>query len=569
MAMRAHRFAIGVLLMSLAGAGVVVAGSAGQEVVQSAQTPPPPPPRVQNPEQKALAAAQALKDPAEKLDALKKLRADFPKSPLLTSADSAMLDVLVNHWPERTDEIREVFDRVVKAAPTASPDARLALLQRPVTLLLEKKVLLTRAEEEVTNALEAFDAVKFFEAQIDLARRTKRPEPSASTLVGRYKSSRGRGLELLGRIYAERGDPRAEPTLKEALAAAPTSSPVALQLANLEAARGDETAALEHYLLAALGIRLKPVDDAAMMRLFRKHRGEGASLDEELDRIYNRLLPNPVTAQKWTPTPARTTRLVVAEAFTGSACGPCVSESLAFQALLDRYPGDAVALLAYHVHIPGPDPMTTSGSAGRKAYYEVPGVPTFNVDGGRAKLGGGGRENTPDVYADYVKAIDKALETAPRAAMALRASLDGEKIVVQAELSKIAPDARDLKLHVVLAERKLRFSGENGIRFHEMVVRGMAGKDGVGLPVDGASDRTMTHTFDLAAMRTDITEGLAAEIARRRKTEASATPREYLAEGRAMTAFDPHGLVVIAFLQDGQKTILQGARVDSVSPRPR
>jgi hypothetical protein len=452
---------------------------------------------------------------------------------------------------------------------TSTAETRLILLQRPVTLLVDKKLHLDKAEAAVESALASIDPIAFFQTEIDRAGRLKQPEPAASALLSRLKATRGRGVELLGRVYAAKGDPRAETTLRDALLANPSSAQVALLLAGLEAKRGDDSAALDHYLQAALGAKLKADDDKAMRALFSKVRGPGADLEYYLDGAYHKLLPNPVTPAKWTASPTRSMRLVLAEAFTGSACAPCVSESLAFQALLERYPETEVASLAYHVHIPGPDPMTTSGSAGRKNYYEVKGVPTFNVDGALVKLGGGPRDNTAAVYADYIKAIDKALETPARAKMSVTATLRGDAIDVRAGMSEIAEDAKGLTLHVVLAERKLRFSGENGIRFHEMVVRAMAGKDGAGLPIADAPSRpaevTEVHTFEIGAIRSDITGSLEAEIAKRRKTEstaATATPREYLAEGRAMTDLNRRELVVIAFLQDSQKRVLQAARTD-------
>ncbi len=573
-----NRFTLHVLAVSVAIGGWAGAGHARQAtgaISQASQTspaaptatPPATPPRARPPEQVAYDAAMALKEPAAKVDALRKVRVDFPKTGILGMVDASLLTLLVDTWPERITEIGEVFDRVVKAAPTASAETRLSMLQRPVTQLLDKKILLDRAEVAVEAAMAALDPVKFIETQIDQAKRMKQPEPTAAAALSRLQAAQGRGQELLGRIYAARGDARAETTLAAALKVNPTSAPVALLLAGIEATRGDDTAALDHYLLAALGSKLKPADDAAMTALLRKVRGNDADLDAALDKIYYTALPNPVTPGRWAPTPNRSNRLVLAEAFTGSACMPCVSESLAFQALLERYPENAVIALAYHVHIPGPDPMTTSGSAGRKIYYDVKGVPTFNVDGSLTKLGGGGREHTAEVYNDYVKAIDKALETPAGATMSIAASVAGDTIVVKANVSQIAPDAKDVKLHLVLAERTLRFSGENGIRFHEMVVRAMAGKDGAGLPVGDSAE----YTFDLATIRTDIIDSLAAEIAKRRKAEAppttaTATPREYRAEGRAMTNLDPSQLVVIAFLQDGRKSILQAVRVDLGKP---
>lgn len=588
MASAVVRRTLGVLVAVAFGSGLALSAAARQaastSTTQSGQTgeaavaqqPPatPPPPvtvRPQLPEQVAYNGAMAMKDPFDKIEALQRIRTGWPKSSFLTMVDNSLLDLLVTNCPDKLSEVGEVFDRVVSAASgrNSSPESRLLLLQRPVTLLVDKKLHLDKAEAAVESALASIDPIAFFQTEIDRAARLKQPEPAASAVLTRLKSSRARGVELLGRVYAAKGDPRAEATLREALAANPSSAPVALLLAGLEAKRGDDSAALEHYLQAALGTKLKADDDKAMRALFAKVRGPGADLEYYLDSAYHKLLPNPVTPAKWTAGSNRSTRLVLAEAFTGSACGPCVSESLAFQALLERYPEADVASLAYHVHIPGPDPMTTSGSAGRKTYYEVKGVPTFNVDGALVKLGGGGREQTAGVYADYIKAIDKALETPARAKMSVAADLRGDKIDVKATFSDIAEDAKGLTLHVVLAEKKLRFSGENGIRFHEMVVRAMAGKDGAGIPVTVGDDRSIRlvemHTFEIGAIRTDITSSLDAEIAKRRKTESTAstaTPREYLAEGKAMIDLNRDELVVIAFLQDAKKQVLQAARVD-------
>jgi hypothetical protein len=537
---------------------------------QPAITPAPPPiQRVRTPEQQAYDGAMAMKNPIDEIEALQRIRTGFPKSSILPAVDNALLELLAANCPDRVTDIGDVLDRVLRRVPSSNPEMQFMLLQRSVTPLIDRKLLLDKVEAAAQSAMASLEPTKFFQAEIDRAKASKQPEPTAAAVLSRFKSARGRGLELLGRIYAATGDPRAGATLNEALAANPSSAPVALLLAGIEAKRGDDNAALQHYLVAALGTKLKADDDKAMRALFARVRGPGADLEYYLDETYHKALPNPVTAAKWTPTAARSTRLVLAEAFTGSACGPCVSESLAFQALLERYPETEVASLAYHVHIPGPDPMTTSGSAGRKNYYDVKGVPTFNVDGALVKLGGGPRENTAAVYADYIKAIDKALETPARARMKVEAALRGDHIDVKTEMTGMAEDAKGLTLHVVLAERKLRFSGENGIRFHEMVVRAMAGKDGAGIPVADPTDRSATatqaHTFEIGSIRTDITSSLEAEIAKRRKTETTATtatPREYLAEGKAMTDLNRRELVVIAFLQDSQKRVLQAARAD-------
>jgi hypothetical protein len=108
------------------------------------------------------------------------------------------------------------------------------------------------------------------------------------------------------------------------------------------------------------------------------------------------------------------------------------------------------------------------------------------------------------------------------------------------------------------------YLGENGIRHHAMVVRAVAGDNGSGIAIRGSSDTVVDHTFDLADISADVDRSLTDELARRRKNTSSnaATPPDYRAEGHAKTAIDPANLVVVAFVQDASKAVLQAARVD-------
>jgi hypothetical protein len=242
-----------------------------------------------------------------------------------------------------------------------------------------------------------------------------------------------------------------------------------------------------------------------------------------------------------------------------------VSADLALEAVMERY-GAAVIPLAYHVHIPGPDPMTTSGTETRRVFYGITGVPSLKIDGATATVGGGGaRANTPGTYNRYLPVIDKQLEAPAYGEVTVKAVAEGDSVTVTARVSDLPKDAKNVRLHLVLAEEHLSFSGENGIRFHPKVVRGIAGGKADGLPV--AADGTFTWTFKLDAIRDDITKNLEANIKGRRDRETEgSTPRVYTAEGRAMTAIDPAHLVVVAYLQGADKKVLQAFQAEVAGP---
>ncbi len=302
-----------------------------------------------------------------------------------------------------------------------------------------------------------------------------------------------RPKQALADLYIKKGDDAAaESTLKEIVKDNATLATALLPLARLEAKRGDNASALDHYMTAALGGSLKPADETAMTSLWAKaHNGNAAGLEEALDKAYRDKFPNPVTPEKYTPTPARTNKLVLLEMFTGSGCPPCVAADLALDAAMVRYGNDVISLV-YHENIPAPDPMVAAYGNDRRLYYSVSGVPTFEIDGSMvanaagSNPGGGGRPNTPSVYNNYKASIDKALEMPARAALTVSAVGEGDQISVTVNVTSLPADAKDLRLHIALAEKELKFTGENGIRFHPMAVRATVGEKGAGIPIAAA-----------------------------------------------------------------------------------
>jgi tetratricopeptide (TPR) repeat protein len=580
----------------------------------AAQTPPAP-----RPEQEALAAAVAVKDPAARLDALEKICVDFPQANL-GPVDAQMLSTLVNHFSDRVDAITTVFDRIISRIPTdAAPEVRLSQTLTPVAIVVPKLLLLDRSEKLVADALAGMDLETYVQSQRDLAKRASRPEPARMQLEIGFNTARARALEQLARIhmaqaeedlkasiklnsawgtaqaalvdfYLAKGDAaaaeivlkdaiKASPTpaaasrpsialadfyikrgevaaaeklLRDLLKTTPTYNPALVALARIEDKRGDAEPALEHYMTAASAGALSAADTAAAHTLYRETRGSDAGFDEDLDRIYREKFPNPVKPEHYAApsTAPKNTRVVLLEMFTGSGCGPCVSADLAMDAVMERYPANAIVPVAYHANIPLPDPMVVPGGDGRREYYKVRGVPTFNIDGALGQLGGGARANTPGTYNNYIVKIDKELAVPPAAAINLSAIGDGDHVSVTATVSQLASKSKDLRLHLLLVERELHYMGENGVRFHPMVVRAMAGDRGAGLPIKG--NGTTKYTFDLATIRDDVSNTLTAELEKSRSTGVpGAATREYAADGHAYTSIDLAALSIVAFVQDG------------------
>ena len=50
------------------------------------------------------------------------------------------------------------------------------------------------------------------------------------------------------------------------------------------------------------------------------------------------------------------------ELFTGAQCPPCVAADVAFDVLEKTYKPADLVLIQYHLHIPGPDPLTNAAS---------------------------------------------------------------------------------------------------------------------------------------------------------------------------------------------------------------
>lgn len=203
-------------------------------------------------------------------------------------------------------------------------------------------------------------------------------------------------------------------------------------------------------------------------------------------------------------------RGVLVEVFTGAECPPCAAVDLAFDGLMKTYKPEDVILLQYHIHVPGPDPLTSPDSMKRvEDFYvnEIRGAPTVFIAGKVAPGGGGPASASGKAYEAFREPIDAALEKASGAKLALTIA-KGEKagFTAKATVTDLDMPGEKVMLRFALAEERIRYAGGNGIRYHHMVVRSMpGGVKGFPLPKKTAEQSV---NFDPEELRKELTKYL-------------------------------------------------------------
>ena len=224
---------------------------------------------------------------------------------------------------------------------------------------------------------------------------------------------------------------------------------------------------------------------------------------------------------------------------------------LAFDGAQERYTRQDFIALNYHVHIPAPDPMVNPATLERQEFYSVRSSPSYFFDGD-SDGGGGSAENAKSIFDSKVDpTIEKHLAEPPGARIALRATSSGSTVNVKATVSRVTSRSAKLKLQIALAEDMVTYSGENGERFHPMVVRSMAldAKADQGFPLPPGKGGTFEYTFDVAKAAADAKAHLESYETNERKGEYKFRQKKHEITG---------GLVVVAFVQDeASKKVLQ------------
>jgi thiol-disulfide isomerase/thioredoxin len=504
------------------------------------------------PDVKALNEARRETDPEKKIAALEKWKTEYPSSASLASADITILNTLATKLPKQEDRIRKHAATMYKGAEEKNKGN---VAYSVATELLSANLLLKQAEKYSKRSLAAMVLGRYMQEQLDGYEKRKQPPPFPEELKRRFDASRASRLALLGRIEVKLGrTEKGKKLLEESYAADGNNVTVQSELGVLAAKAGDDRKAAEFLIPAKLSGRSTKEAAEALEAVYKKqHNGSVDGLEAMLDAEYNKRYPNPVKLERYVPTEKRSDRVVLAEVFTGSACGPCAAADLAFDAAMDRYSRKDLAVIMYHVHVPRPDPMTTTETQAIQKAYTVNGVPTFLIDG-KSMLGGGSREMAKGVYDRFGEDIRKGLETPAEAHISAGASVKGNTVSVNARIHGVKSDSKDLEVKIALVEKELRYNGENGIRYHPMVLRAIKSFD--------LSGENYQHEFDIDAASKAIKDHLDDYESKGHRGETfKFTEKKY--------AIDRNHLAVVIFVHDAKtKHVLQAGFIDLAGDAP-
>jgi hypothetical protein len=511
-------------------------------------------PAAQSPDREAYRQAVLHKDARERVDALRKFIKDFPKSSRTGSANELIFKTLVENWPDQTAEI---LNQVRLTTRGLQGDEKMDELDTVADILVTHGVLLETAEKLERQALSQFHEKRYIA-------KLKREYLEAKMPVTEHELQHASDevhadlLTTMGRVDVARGNAKAgQDLLEQAYKLDPANSAAPAALGEIALHAGRDADGLDLLANAQLNGTLTPEQRKDLQDVYQKvHAGSPDGLDAWLDGMYRQKFPEtihpaPYHADQNQP-PAERSKTVLAELFTGADCGPCAGFDVAMDAAMERYSQRDMAVLMYHEHIPEPDPLTNPSAVNRLSFYDVRGTPTLAIDG-ETLTGGGKREAAPGIYERFSPKIDAALKAAPELSLTLSASREGGRITAQVRVDPLAHSTKTMRLEIVLVEKQIRYSGESGIRFHPMVVRATAGKDGDGFAIDPSGAKVYDATFDVS----EISASLKSYLDSFEKENDRFGPIKF---SEKKDFIDAANVAIVAFVQDSEsRHVLQAA----------
>ncbi len=587
--------------------------------VTTAPAPPATPAKPKKQEAadaRAYHQALAILDPAVKAMALEQFLDEFPDGNYTNRGRDALLNVLVKNFPARVEEIESLASSMIEGSGggTLRLHHQIYLsttLSDAGTSGVDTRFARKLAVEAVKHSAEP----GFDRSLIKMYASFKIAPPKPDELRQNFRETRAEALAALADADLNQGrQAEASAELNEAYGLDPLESETNALRGRLAHQHGDDAEALVDEERAVLLGDVPERDRAMLHELYRKaHGGSEAGLEAELDERYAALYPTEWTAP---PHPAATVgHTVLVELYTGSGCPPCVGGDLAVENVLRAYPRSEVVALALDQHIPEPDPLSNPDTIARAKEYGVASTPSYVVDGSVLPLYGGPRARAERLYGELDRFVAAQLAIATGATLSVQAAANApgritaearvvvpgmaeiekdeqlaaaamtkaeaeQKAAEEAEKAASGPAAKkpgaktkkpaaspstsaakasaetpNLVVNFALVEDDVRYSGENGVRFHRMVVRALARPAGEGFPVKPGASAEISANFDPPAISRRWSEYLTKyETSNERFGKI-----EFLSKD---TSMQPNHLGVAAWIEDtGSHRILNAAFV--------
>ncbi|HEX4154268.1 MAG TPA: hypothetical protein VHY48_01525 [Acidobacteriaceae bacterium] len=485
-------------------------------------------------DQKAYKAAMASPTPDGQIAALQAFVHDFPDSKRVGAARLKVLRLLLGVHPDRVRQIHALAKTMIHDSGAGIDRANEENeVSYELAEAMPSGIDLKSAEKWAADAVTQSTLPLYTAYLRHSYANYKIPAPSATEIQQSFEQTLAADLQTLADVYFHEGKLDAAAAALDRTkgfdphAIEPELGAILLSRGQIADARHHDAEALDDLERAEVYGGLNAQGMSVLHRLYAQTHGGGtAGMDAEIDALYRKLIPAAFTPAPHTAPP--TGRTVLLELYTGSGCAPCVGADLALDGVLQAYPRSEVVALSFDQHIPEPDPLANPETVARAGFYHIGGTPTAFIDGQSPGFVGGERSNSQKSFAALAADLDKQLNTPSGVTLKLEASAaPGHTVAVNATvritdpetLHKLlatsdgkAPDAKmpRLVLNLALVQQDVRYSGENGIRFHSMVVRSLARPSAEGFPVAVTGESHASFSFDPAAVSAALGKYLAA-----------------------------------------------------------
>jgi thiol-disulfide isomerase/thioredoxin len=410
---------------------------------QQRQTPPPG--------QAEYQAAVQIADLDTRIKELRRIKAAYPNSVIASRIDTQLLTAVAKN----ADSFEKLLSSQKEIIAQAKPAERIGLVYSAAQQIVGHESLDSFPKQDLLKAIQGYRA-----EAMELIVNPEVKARYSETIITNFKYA----FEIpLAKAMLVSGDSKAAlATIEEYGKTRPYIEPYYNVLGDIYVDQKRDREALDAFISAAV-IGNSDAKEKAR-KVFARINGDAANFDEELERRQTQSFHPPAfkIPADWKG------KTVLAELFTGSECPPCVAADMAFDAFLETYPAKYLAILEYHLPIPGPDPMMNLASKKRADFYSVNGTPTVVVDGATKVPAGGYMAHTRDSFDRVKKEIDVAMEATSEITLKATARLDGDNVHVDCEFSKVIENA---DYQIVLVQAEVEHKGGNGIIFHKMVAR--------------------------------------------------------------------------------------------------